>query len=92
MREKAVVEGFVNNLDGRNRKGAAWHVIFQASTIVAISSIHLLQVFLNVARYTNEQLMWLTLMHLTFVVSALFLAFIDKIMAMTKKEKDAGNP
>jgi uncharacterized protein (TIGR00645 family) len=61
-----------------------------ASTIVAISSIHLLQVFLNVARYTNDQLLWLTLMHITFVFSALFLAFIDKIMAMTKKEKDAG--
>jgi uncharacterized protein (TIGR00645 family) len=63
-----------------------------ASTIVAISSIHLLQVFLNVVRYTTDQLMWLTIMHITFVISALFLAFIDKIMAMTKKEKDTGNP
>ncbi|MFT3987990.1 TIGR00645 family protein [Aestuariivirga sp.] len=58
-----------------------------ASTIVAISSIHLLQVFLNVAQYTTQQLMWLTLMHLTFVVSALFLAYIDRIMAQTKKDK-----
>jgi len=58
-----------------------------ASTIVAISSIHLLQVFLNVAQYTTQQLMWLTLMHLTFVVSALFLAYIDRIMVQTKKDK-----
>ena len=39
-----------------------------ASTIVAISSIHLLQVFLNHAIYTTDQLMWLTIMHLAFVV------------------------
>jgi len=55
-----------------------------ASTIVAISSIHLLQIFLNHAQYTSEQLMWLTIMHLAFVVSALFLAWIDRISARSK--------
>ena len=58
-----------------------------ASTIVAISSIHLLQVFLNAAQYSEPKLMWLTIMHMAFVVSALFLAYIDKIMAETKKAK-----
>jgi uncharacterized protein (TIGR00645 family) len=56
-----------------------------ASTIVAISSIHLLQIFLNVDKYTAEQLMWYTLIHIAFVVSALFLAFIDRVSAMTKQ-------
>jgi len=55
-----------------------------ASTIVAISSIHLLQIFLNVDRYTGEKLMWYTIIHIAFVVSALFLAFIDRVSAMTK--------
>ena len=55
-----------------------------ASTIVAISSIHLLQIFLNVEKYTGEKLMWYTLIHIAFVVSALFLAFIDRVSAMTK--------
>lgn len=55
-----------------------------ASTIVAISSIHLLQIFLNVEQYTGEKLMWYTLIHLAFVVSALFLAFIDRVAALTK--------
>jgi uncharacterized protein (TIGR00645 family) len=50
-----------------------------ASTIVAISSIHLLQIFLNVPQYTNEQIMWYTILHITFIVSALFLAVIDRI-------------
>lgn len=55
-----------------------------ASTIVAISSIHLLQVFLNVEQYAGDKLMWYTLIHLAFVVSALFLAFIDRVAALTK--------
>jgi uncharacterized protein (TIGR00645 family) len=55
-----------------------------AATIVAISSIHLLQVFLNVNQHTSEHLMWYTLIHLAFVVSALFLAFIDRVSALTK--------
>jgi uncharacterized protein (TIGR00645 family) len=63
-----------------------------ASTIVAISSIHLLQVFLNVDQYSGDHLMWYTLIHIAFVVSALFLAFIDRVAAMTKfiGKKDSG--
>lgn len=55
-----------------------------AATIVSISSIHLLQVFLNVEKFTADKLMWFTLIHLAFVVSALFLAFVDRISALTK--------
>lgn len=58
-----------------------------ASTIVAISSIHLLQVFLNSAQYTDRQLMWLTLMHMAFVLSALILAYIDRLTGLTKGDK-----
>jgi uncharacterized protein (TIGR00645 family) len=58
-----------------------------ASTIVAISSIHLLQIFLNHTGYTAEQLMWLTIMHLAFVVSALLLAYIDRVTALAKGVK-----
>lgn len=58
-----------------------------ASTIVAISSIHLLQVFLNANQYTDSKIMWLTIVHMAFVFSALLLAYIDKVMALTKKGK-----
>ena len=50
-----------------------------ASAIVAISSIHLLQVFLNANEYANEKIMWIMLLHLTFVISALFLGLLDRI-------------
>jgi uncharacterized protein (TIGR00645 family) len=63
-----------------------------ASTIVAISSIHLLQVFLNVTTYTTDQLIWYTAIHLAFIVSALFLAFIDRIAAETKAIGKSGKP
>lgn len=63
-----------------------------ASTIVAISSIHLLQVFLNLTKYTTEQLTWFTVIHLAFVFSALFLAYIDKIMAKDKGGKKSNEP
>lgn len=58
-----------------------------ASTIVAISSIHLLQIFLNSSQFSDNRLMWLTIMHMAFVLSALFLAYIDRVMAQTKKDK-----
>jgi uncharacterized protein (TIGR00645 family) len=59
-----------------------------ASTIVAISSIHLLQIFLNADKYTESKIMWLTIVHMAFVLSALLLAYIDQVMTSTKKDKD----
>ena len=35
-------------------------------------------------QYTDAKLMWLTLMHLAFVVSALLLGFLEQIMAKLK--------
>jgi uncharacterized protein (TIGR00645 family) len=59
-----------------------------ASTIVAISAIHLLQVFLNSVQYTDNQLVLLTMIHMAFVFSALFLGLIDKVSSWGKKGKD----
>ena len=86
-------ENFVSRLDQGDKEEISWLgkldasslKIKVASTIVAISSIHLLQVFLNVDEYSDGKLMWLTIMHLAFVVSAVLLAYVDKIMSSTKK-------
>jgi len=56
-----------------------------ASAIVAISSIHLLQVFMNVHQYENGKIMWLTFMHLAFIASAVFLGLLDRISGGAKK-------
>ena len=50
-----------------------------AASIVAISSIHLLQKFMNVQSIDNDKLMWFVIIHLTFVVSAIGMAYVDKI-------------
>ncbi len=55
-----------------------------ASSIVAISSIHLLQIFLNVNEYADSKIMWLTILHMAFVVSALLLGVLDRLMAKSK--------
>jgi uncharacterized protein (TIGR00645 family) len=50
-----------------------------ASSIVAISSIHLLQRFLEAGDFENSKLYALVVMHMAFVVSALMLTYIDRI-------------
>lgn len=50
-----------------------------AMAIIGISSIHLLATFINIKNYTNDEIMWQVLIHLTFIVSAVALAFIDKL-------------
>ena len=50
-----------------------------AASIVAISSIHLLRIFMNAEVVDNTKLMWYCLIHLTFVVSAVLMAVLDKI-------------
>jgi uncharacterized protein (TIGR00645 family) len=50
-----------------------------AASIVAISSIHLLKVFMNASVISNDKLYWYVIIHLTFVVSAIGMAFVDKL-------------
>ncbi len=73
---------FLGKLDSGSLK------IKVASSIVAISSIHLLQIFLNATQYDNAKLMWFTIIHLAFVVSALLLGFLEQIMSKAKSNKN----
>lgn len=74
---------FLGKLDSGSLK------IKVASSIVAISSIHLLQIFLNATQYDNSKLMWFTIIHLAFVVSAVLLGYLEMIMSKAKGNKDA---
>jgi len=49
-----------------------------AASIVAISSIHLLKIFVNAANVENDKLLWYVLIHLTFVISAVAMGLLDK--------------
>lgn len=52
-----------------------------AASIVAISSIHLLRAFMNAAHVSNDKLLWLVVIHITFVLSAMAMAFMDRMTA-----------
>ncbi len=52
-----------------------------AMAIVGISSIHLLQTFINAANTDPNTMLWQTVIHVTFVVSALALAAIDRFLS-----------
>jgi len=50
-----------------------------AASIVAISSIHLLRVFMDAKNIESEHLMWYVIIHMTFVVSACAMGYLDKV-------------
>lgn len=51
-----------------------------AASIVAISSIHLLKIFMNAEKTENDKLLWYTIIHMTFVISAFAMGYLDKLM------------
>jgi uncharacterized protein (TIGR00645 family) len=66
--------GWLGKLDAGTLK------IKVASSIVAISSIHLLRAFMDAQKIENDKLLWYVVIHLTFVVSAVMLGVLDKLV------------
>ena len=54
-----------------------------ATAIIGISSIHLLKTFINAANYDLKVLMWQTIIHMVFLLSALAIALTDRLMSHT---------
>ncbi len=82
-------ETFVSRLDlDGHRDQPEWldHVnasvlkVKLGTAIIGISSIHLLRTFINASAYAPQVLMWQTLIHLAFLVSALALAYVDRLL------------
>jgi uncharacterized protein (TIGR00645 family) len=55
-----------------------------ATAIIGISSIHLLKTFINAEHLDDKTLLWQTLIHLTFVISALAIAYTETLLAKAK--------
>ena len=81
-------ENFVSQIDiDDNQEKLAWLGKLDAgslkqkvaASIVAISSIHLLKAFMNAQQISNDKLMWYVIIHLTFVLSSLGMAFVDRM-------------
>jgi uncharacterized protein (TIGR00645 family) len=85
-------ENFVSTIDSKGTDSLSWLGKLDAGTlklkvaasIVAISSIHLLRIFMQIGdreeqTYTSNQIMWYVIVHMTFVVSAVLLGVLDKM-------------
>jgi uncharacterized protein (TIGR00645 family) len=89
-------ENFVSRIDhDAGRDAPAWLSKIDSGTlklkvaasIVAISSIHLLRIFVKVEQTDNDKIMWYVILHLTFVISAVLLGVLDKLsFAAHRKE------
>jgi len=51
-----------------------------ATAIIGISSIHLLKTFINADNYSEKTLMWQTIIHITFLLSAMAIAMTDRLL------------
>jgi uncharacterized protein (TIGR00645 family) len=94
-------ENFVSTIDAKGTDTLGWLgkmdsgtlKLKVAASIVAISSIHLLRVFMQVGKkgeeaLSNDQIMWYVILHMTFVFSAVLLGVLDKMSF--SKHRDHG--
>ncbi len=81
-------ENFVSKLDiGEHQEKLSWLGKMDsgslknkvAASIVAISSIHLLRVFMDARNIPDNKLMWYVIIHLTFVLSAFVMGYLDSM-------------
>lgn len=87
-------ENFVSKIDAGNEETPEWLgkldsgtlKLKVAASIVAISSIHLLRIFMNAGDTPNDKILWYVVLHLTFVVSAVLLGVLDRIAFSTHRD------
>ena len=51
-----------------------------AGSLVGVSGIHLLQTFINIKNHDMEHVKWQVVIHLTFLLSSIMLAYSEKIL------------
>jgi uncharacterized protein (TIGR00645 family) len=54
-----------------------------ALALIGISSIHLLRTFIDPGKQTSEHVMWQVVIHFTLLISALAIAYTNKLLAQT---------
>jgi uncharacterized protein (TIGR00645 family) len=80
-------ENFVSRIDATGADSLGWLgkldagalKLKVATSIVAISSIHLLRIFMEAGDIPNDKILWYVVVHMTFVVSAVLMGVMDRI-------------
>ncbi|MES1989078.1 MAG: YqhA family protein, partial [Pseudomonadota bacterium] len=79
------LEGHPDEPDWLSHVNANLLKVKLATAIIGISSIHLLKTFINAENLSDKVLIAQTVIHMTFVFSAIAIAYIDKLMRVENK-------
>ncbi len=79
--DKAGEASWVASIDPGNLK------IKLATALIAISSIYLLQIFMEVQNYDDRAVLWGLALHAMFLAGALVLGLLDRLTAISEKGK-----
>ena len=74
------LEGHPDQPEWLNHVNASVLKVKLATAIIGISSIHLLKTFINADNYQEKTLMWQTLIHVAFLLSAMAIAYTDRLL------------
>ena len=80
---KLRTKGHPNQPEWLNHVNATVLKVKLSMSIISISSIHMLQTFVNASNMPEKTMMWQLFLHLGFLASAIALAYTDKILYST---------
>jgi uncharacterized protein (TIGR00645 family) len=81
------IEGHPDQPEWLSHVNASVLKVKLATAIIGISSIHLLKTFINAAHLEEKTMMWQTIIHLTFLVSAIAIAAADRVLGIKYHEE-----
>ena len=81
------LDGHPDQPEWLNHVNASVLKVKLATAIIGISSIHLLKTFINADNYTDRVLIAQTVIHIAFLLSAMAIAYTDKLMSGTGTQK-----
>jgi uncharacterized protein (TIGR00645 family) len=77
------LEGHPDEPEWLNHVNASVLKVKLGTAIIGISSIHLLKTFINAGSYSEKVLIFQTIIHITFLLSAIAIAYTDKLLNST---------
>jgi uncharacterized protein (TIGR00645 family) len=80
------VEGHPDEPEWLDHVNAGVLKVKLSMALISISSIHLLKTFINPDQHTMHAVMWQVIIHVAFLVSALVMAFVDRLTTNTHPE------
>lgn len=79
-------EGHPDHPEWLSHVNATTMKIKLSMALIGISSIHLLKTFINAEKMTEQAMMWQVIIHITFILSAVALAYTDRLMQKPAEE------